>query len=104
MSHRLQTLCLIKVLVDEALVFFIPCRYSKVTCKSDKKMYVIDLGLLDFGASYTFILGGVRDVYLSVVNVLPNTPWVYLSHRFQGQVCRLEYWKMYCFNKYIIEI
>ncbi|KAB5576994.1 hypothetical protein PHYPO_G00204890 [Pangasianodon hypophthalmus] len=31
--------------------------YTQVTCKSDTKTYYIDLGLLDFGATYTFILG-----------------------------------------------
>lgn len=42
------------------MCFFEPCRYTQVTCESDTKTHHIDLGLLDFGATYTFILGGVK--------------------------------------------
>ncbi|XP_060785677.1 solute carrier family 15 member 2-like isoform X2 [Neoarius graeffei] len=33
-------------------------RYTEVSCVSQTKTHLIDLGLLDFGATYTFILGG----------------------------------------------
>ncbi|KAK2850152.1 hypothetical protein Q7C36_008935 [Tachysurus vachellii] len=33
-------------------------KYNEVLCKSDTKTQHIDLGLLDFGASYTFVLSG----------------------------------------------
>lgn len=68
---------------------FNSCRYMQVTCESDTKTHHIDLWLLDFGATYTFILGGVKDFYLSVVNVLPKRPWVYVL-QFHGHLCSLE--------------
>ncbi|KAM9486045.1 solute carrier family 15 member 2 [Clarias gariepinus] len=33
-------------------------KYTQVTCKTDTRTFQIDLGLLDFGATYTVILGG----------------------------------------------
>ncbi|XP_062862673.1 solute carrier family 15 member 2 [Trichomycterus rosablanca] len=43
-------------------------QYMQVNCKSDFKTYKIDLGLLDFGAAYTFIIEGDTE-NLSLVKI-----------------------------------
>ncbi|XP_053482545.1 solute carrier family 15 member 2 [Ictalurus furcatus] len=58
-------------------------KYIRVTCESDTKTHHIDLGLLDFGATYTFILGGdtetvaiqkMEDVHANNVHIAWQIP------------------------------
>uniref|UniRef100_A0A6Q2X2N2 Solute carrier family 15 member 2 n=1 Tax=Esox lucius TaxID=8010 RepID=A0A6Q2X2N2_ESOLU len=47
-------------------------KYTKVRCSSGSQVSFINLGLLDFGASYTIILTNVRIVPKKMVDVVAN--------------------------------